>query len=199
MKKLGIFYFLTGIIIGAFLFSVAPAIAANVTAVLSSQPVTVNGKPVPVTAYNIDGSNYFKLRDMAEILDVGVWFDAAADTVRIEPDRKYDPNYAGPSSATSPSSTTETKTEGDYRITDYYSADGKFSALGQALPSDSSGDKALTVRNGDVIVVGDKQYKVTADSLTLPFYTQPSIDQVVVWWTDYLNDWRDSGKVIEVK
>ena len=48
-----------------------------------------------MTANYIDGSNYFKLRDMATILDVRVWFDTAANTVRIEPDRKYDPNCNG--------------------------------------------------------------------------------------------------------
>lgn len=36
---------------------------------VSSQPVTVNGENVSLQAYNIDGSNYFKLRDLAKLLD----------------------------------------------------------------------------------------------------------------------------------
>ena len=192
MKKSGVMHILAGVVIGAFLFTAVPAIAAGVTAVISSQPVTVDGKPVQVTAYNIDGSNYFKLRDMAAILDVGVWFDAAANTVRIEPDKKYDPNYTGP--------VVETKKEGVYNITDYYNADGKFSALGSALPLGSDeNERALTLQNGDIIKVGDKQYKVTADSLTLYFYTQPSHEKVIVWWTDYMDSCNESGGIIEVK
>ena len=188
MKKHGFLYLSTGIVIGALLFGAVPAIAAGVAAVLSSQPVTVDGKPVRITAYNIDGSNYFKLRDIAAVLDVGVWFDAAENTVRIEPGKKYDPNYTGPGS--------DEKTGAVYKITDYYNAEGKFSALGQALPFDSAdGERALTVKSGDTVVVGDKRYKVTAESLTLNFYTQPSQDKVIVWWTDYMNDWKESGKV----
>ena len=200
MKKQGVWTCLAGMLIGACLFYAVPVLAANVAAVLSTQPVTVDGKPVQVTAYNIDGSNYFKLRDMAEILDVGVWYDAAENTVRIEPERKYDPNYNGPSNSTAPAApAAPAAAAGTYQITDYYGPDGKLSALGQALPLDSDGSNALTVKNGEVVAVGDKQYQVTTDSLTLPFYTQPSLDQVIIWWTDYLNDWQASGKVSEVR
>ena len=197
MKKNGISRFLTGILVGALLFGAVPVIAESVSASLSKQAVTVSGKPVQVTAYNINGSNYFKIRDLAALLDVGVWFDEPANTVRIEPDKKYDPDYKGPGAAPGTTPNTVVKAETVYKITDYYKEDGKFSALGAALPTDSkSGDKVLTVKNGDIIIVGDKQYKVTADSLMLPLYTQPSLDKVIVWWTDYMNDWKDSGKIV---
>ncbi len=45
----------------------APAFAA--TTVLSTQNLTVNGKAIDCEKYNIDGYNYFKLRDLAELLD----------------------------------------------------------------------------------------------------------------------------------
>ena len=197
MKKHGISRFLTGVLVGALLFGAVPVIAESVVAKLSTQPVTVDGKPVQVTAYNINGSNYFKIRDLAALLDVGVWFDTAANTVRIEPDKKYDPNYNGPGVEVKPEVKPDVKPEAVIKITDYYNQDGKFSALGAALPADSkSGDKVLTVKNGDIIIVGDKQYKVTADSLAFELYTQPSIDKVIVWWTDYMNDWKDSGKIV---
>ena len=85
--------------------------------------------------------------------------------------------------------------DGAIVITDYYDAGGKYSALGQALPADSDGEKSLTAKNGDIIIVGDKQYKVTADSITMPFYTQPTRDQLLTWWLDYMNDWVAAGKV----
>lgn len=35
---------------------------------VTNQTITVNGETIPMEAYNIDGSNYFKLRDLAYIL-----------------------------------------------------------------------------------------------------------------------------------
>jgi hypothetical protein len=82
-----------------------------------------------------------------------------------------------------------------YLIDDFYHADGSFSALGLAL-EEKDFEKSLTVGAGDIIIVGGQQYRVTADSLALSFYTQPSLDSVVIWWTDYLNSLVDSGKAI---
>ncbi|MCL1828895.1 MAG: hypothetical protein FWG32_05295 [Oscillospiraceae bacterium] len=187
MKKHDFRQLLAGVITGAVLFNAVPAVAAGVTAALSDQPVTLNGKPVQITAYNIEGSNYFKLRDLAAVLDVCVWYEEAARTIRIEPDKPFDPDYTGPGSPAG---------SGGINITDYYSADGKFSALGLALPTDSkNSEKTLTVKSGDIIIVGKKQYKVGAEPLVIPFYTQPSLDKVIVWWTDYMDSWLESGKV----
>lgn len=45
----------------------APALAA--TTMRSVQKLTVNGEAVECDKYNIDGYNYFKLRDLAKLLD----------------------------------------------------------------------------------------------------------------------------------
>lgn len=71
-----------------------------------------------------------------------------------------------------------------YAIADYYDANGGFSALGLALDEENS-EKVLTVKAGDILIVGNREYSVTAESLTLTFYTQPSLDEVIVWWMDY--------------
>ena len=84
-----------------------------------------------------------------------------------------------------------------YSISDYYNEDGKFSTLGLGLTGKDS-ERALTVSDGDVLIVGTHQYKVTVESLSLSFYTQPSPDQVIKWWTDYLSSWAESGKVTAV-
>ncbi len=50
------------------------------TAVLSPQKLTVDGKTVACEKYNIDGSNYFKLRDLAQLLNgTGSQFDVGWD------------------------------------------------------------------------------------------------------------------------
>ena len=58
----------------------APAFAFK--AVRSAQNLTVDGKSVACDKYNIDGSNYFKLRDLAQLLNgTGSQFDVGWDDV----------------------------------------------------------------------------------------------------------------------
>ena len=68
------------------------ALAANVC--LSSQALTVDGRSVSCEYYNIDDSNYFKLRDIAELLNgtgscFSVAYDEAARAVRIVTGEAY--------------------------------------------------------------------------------------------------------------
>ncbi len=62
---------------------------ADVTANPSTHNVKVNGEASDVKGYNIDGANYFKVRDLAEELDLGVTWDAATSTVGIDKDGHY--------------------------------------------------------------------------------------------------------------
>jgi len=95
-----------------------------------------------------------------------------------------------------PTSTTSAPLADDagtvYTIADYYNADGEFSALGLALDEENT-EKVLTASCGDMLIVGDHVYSVTAESLTLTFYTQPSLDEVIGWWTEYCEGWRAQG------
>ena len=84
----------------ALVFSLAPAAFAGAeTAQLSSQKLSFNGMDYSeVEKYNIDGSNYFKLRDVAALLDgtvaqFNVGYDNATKTVAITTGRAYD--YVG--------------------------------------------------------------------------------------------------------
>ena len=77
---------------------------------------------------------------------------------------------------TSPTANTGTV----YTITDYYDESGGFSALGSGLDEENA-EKVLTVKADDTIIVGDHEYTVIAESLTISFYTQPSLDEVIEW------------------
>ncbi|MDR1247087.1 MAG: copper amine oxidase N-terminal domain-containing protein [Clostridiales Family XIII bacterium] len=51
--------------------------------------VRLDGVSVTLRAYNIQGYNYFKLRDVGKLLDFGVNWNAAAKSVTITPDKGY--------------------------------------------------------------------------------------------------------------
>lgn len=55
----------------------------NKNAVLSTASVLLNGEPIELTAYNINGNNYFKLRDLAKALDFAVDWDAESNSVIV--------------------------------------------------------------------------------------------------------------------
>lgn len=55
--------------------------AGNKAASLTNASVYLDGKPLSLTAYSIDGNNYFKLRDLGDALGFGV--DWNADTMTM--------------------------------------------------------------------------------------------------------------------
>lgn len=65
------------------------AYAAGVLAERGASKVTVDGKAVELEGYQIDGENYFKLRDIAKAVGFGVTWDSAANTVRIDTTSGY--------------------------------------------------------------------------------------------------------------
>jgi hypothetical protein len=53
--------------------------------------VYIDGDEVQFTAYNIDGNNYFKLRDIGEAINFGVDWDDARNTIVIDTGKVYTP------------------------------------------------------------------------------------------------------------
>lgn len=58
--------FLSGFICGALIFGAVSVFASGIAAVANQFPVTLNGNNVDMEGYNINGSTYFKLRDVAD-------------------------------------------------------------------------------------------------------------------------------------
>ena len=84
------FQFLTGFLCGALLFCAFPTVASaasNIMAAISNQPVYVDGQRVYMTAYQIGGNNYVKLRDIGEAVGFNVYWDGAS--VQVASDKPY--------------------------------------------------------------------------------------------------------------
>ncbi|MDL2287970.1 transglutaminase-like domain-containing protein [Oscillospiraceae bacterium OttesenSCG-928-F05] len=52
--------------------------------------VTLNGAPVSFTAYNINGNNYFKLRDVLKALDIFVYWSGEFNAIYIDTTKGYE-------------------------------------------------------------------------------------------------------------
>ena len=82
----GKFNFLAGLVLGMFLVTgtgAAAAVVETVTATRTTSPIYVDGEQVEISAYNIGGYNYFRLRDLGELVGFGVEWDQATHSVRI--------------------------------------------------------------------------------------------------------------------
>ena len=79
--------FLTTMLTSAALVTMLSANARAVRAVPSTHKLYVNNQPADVAAYNIEGNNYFKLRDIAKLVGFGVAYDPQSELryVNVEP------------------------------------------------------------------------------------------------------------------
>ena len=86
--------FIVGFLLGAVLFGGTTAFAAGVIATPFSelnQRITLNGEEITLTGYNINGNNYFKLRDIGETVGFGVTWEGSTRTVAIDTEAPYEP------------------------------------------------------------------------------------------------------------
>jgi len=59
------------------------------TASLNTSKIYQDGNEVSLTAYNINGNNFFKLRDIASAFDIGITWDGKTNTVGIDTTQAY--------------------------------------------------------------------------------------------------------------
>lgn len=77
--------FLAGLLCGAVLFGGTTA-AAGIVAKPAWSPIYVDGRQVQMEAYNINGSNYVKLRDIGQSVGFNVYW---ADGVQVDSTSRY--------------------------------------------------------------------------------------------------------------
>ncbi|MDI3538126.1 MAG: hypothetical protein PWP12_471 [Bacillota bacterium] len=51
--------------------------------------IYVDGQEVKFVAYNIGGYNYFKLRDIAKVLNFGVLWDGGNNAIKVDTSQTY--------------------------------------------------------------------------------------------------------------
>ncbi len=59
---------------------------------LSTAVIYKDGVQLELIAYNINGNNYFKLRDIGEVFDFGVFWDGTTKTINIDTSTGYVPD-----------------------------------------------------------------------------------------------------------
>ena len=96
--------FCLGVLAGAALFGGGAAVAAGVVAEPGWQPIYVDGKQVSMTAYNIAGNNYVKLRDIGEAVGFNVYWE---NGVQVDSNAPY--TGTAPDSMPKPESKPEVK------------------------------------------------------------------------------------------
>ena len=89
-----------GVLAGLALSGPAAQAADYLTARPSTQIFYINGQQASLTAYLIGGSNYIRLRDIGKAVDFGVTYDAATNSVYIDPDAYYEQEVTTPAQTT---------------------------------------------------------------------------------------------------
>ena len=84
MKKV-LAFFMTAVMV----CSMGVTTAFGATAKASQDKVAVNGQQVKMQAYNINGYNYFKLRDLGQALDFYVGYDNSVKSIIVSGNSGY--------------------------------------------------------------------------------------------------------------
>jgi len=79
---------LTGLVLICFALGATAVFAENGTdAAYASSAIDVDGTSVDIEGYNINGNNYFKLRDLGNIFDFSVGWDSVTGTITVNTSR----------------------------------------------------------------------------------------------------------------
>ena len=99
MKKT-VITLLAGVFLGTALLGGTQAAVGTYAAQRSAQRIYVNGKPVQIEAYSINGNNYAKIRDLGKEVGFNVSYDAATNSVQIDSTAPYQDDVTPQTSAT---------------------------------------------------------------------------------------------------
>ena len=167
--------------------NVAPAISGGQAAMsltagygaTYTSAFTVSGQPVPTVTLNTTHSNRVTWNSGASRLDIAAGLAAGSYPVVITAT-----NVAGTATFTftlTVNSGGGGTPAGTYNIADFYNQSGQ-----------------LAVIKGDIIIVGDRQYRVLSNTYTISYWSQNSLTSAISWWTAYMNSFVAGGVVEEI-
>ena len=169
--------------------NVAPAISGGQATMsltegygaVSTAVFTITGSPAPTLTQNTTHGGKITLNNNTLRLDIATGLTAGNYSVALTAN-----NAAGTATFSFTLTVTSgggggSTPEGTYNIADFYGENGQ-----------------LSVKKGDIIVVGDKQYKVLANAYTISYWSQNTLNAAISWWTAYLNSYATGGVVEEI-
>ena len=106
---------MAGILTGIAVSGPASQATAGLMANACSQRFYVNEQRIPLEAYEINGNNYVKLRDIGQVVDFSVTYDSKTNTVTIYPDKPYMEVKSPAASQTAPGALS-TNTDGSINV-----------------------------------------------------------------------------------
>ena len=197
MKKGTMLYGIVCFMLGAMVSGGGMVYAAGVMAEKSTMPFFLNGAPVEVDAYLIDGSNYFKLRDIAALVDFGVTWNAASGTVGIDTMTGYTPEVgqtAAPATAqTAASATTAHHEQATPAVFDGIYTAAAYDALRECIVN--GGDSAPTTMSDDTRAAMSSAIAAVG---SYPSYDLKSgADGTAYFRAKYSSSFEDAAKVCQ--
>lgn len=155
----------------------APLAAGTQTALPSSAAVYLDGAPVSLTAYNVNGNNFFKLRDLGSALGFYVGWDESAKLVVVDTSKGYSEENPQPSAPAGGPSDAELlelagKAAGEMRSMIYTIN------LGALLEQDWNDTAALGGPDGYYKVIGCNSMKELEEYWYQKFARKYTIEQV---------------------
>lgn len=167
------------LVIALVLTSIAPmAAAAEVVANKTTAKIYINGKEVSIEGYNIDGSNYFKLRDLGSAINFGVSWDGENNAIIINSSESY---RAG-KTATTPAGQARTLQRNNWAPATYNALDKLIKENGILSPNYDPANKPYVVFDCDnTLVINDVQEALLIYQLeNLAFKVKPEQMQDVL-------------------
>lgn len=112
----GIVLIAAGVLAGLLLGGPAAGAMASLMAAPSSQTFYLDDQRISLEAYEINGNNYVKLRDIGQAVGFNVTYDAAANSVRIEPEKPYTEGVKVPAASQTTPGALSTNADGSINV-----------------------------------------------------------------------------------
>jgi len=131
----------------------------------SNSKIYLDGKEVQLTAYNIDGNNYFKLRDIGKAFNIGVTWDGKANKIVIDTNADY--KESDESSSNNGLEATPDKIPTETRI-EVADSKGSYVTITNIVDEVDTGEQKIYFVNAPTVITFHGDDLITKYIITLP-------------------------------